>query len=114
MFQYGLDDIILACEESGVIVKFVDELKKHLKLRDLGATDFLLSISITRDRPNPKLWLSSKPCILCKLEVFGMSYPKPIGTPMIPHQHLSKAECPTTPMQKDEMQDIPCMAAVGS
>ena len=47
-----VDDITLACKDLGVIDKFVDELKKHLKLRDLGVTDFLLSMSITRDRPN--------------------------------------------------------------
>ncbi|KAJ3896947.1 hypothetical protein F5879DRAFT_787995, partial [Lentinula edodes] len=50
--------ITLASKNSGVLNKFVIELSKELKLRDLGETTFLLGIGIRRDRPNRKLYLN--------------------------------------------------------
>ena len=44
-----VDNITLASKDAGVIDHFVEELKKHLKLRDLGSPEFLLSIGIIRD-----------------------------------------------------------------
>ena len=43
-----------------------------------------------------------------------MSDCKPVGTPMTPGHTLSKADCPQTLAEKQEMMDIPYMNAVGS
>ena len=43
-----------------------------------------------------------------------MSDCKPVGTPMTPGHTLSKANCPQTLAEKQEMMDIPYMNAVGS
>ena len=109
-----VDDITLASKDASDIDHFVEELKKHLKLRDLGSTEYLLSIGITRDRTAHKLWLNSKQYILRKLEEFSMSDCKPVGTPMTPGHTLSKADCPQTLAEKEEMMNIPYMNAVGS
>lgn len=39
---------------------------------------------------------------------------KPVGMPMTPGHTLSKADSPKTPVEKEEMMDIPYMNAVGS
>lgn len=109
-----VDDITLVSSDSGAIDHFVEELKKHLKLRDLGCTSHLLGMSITRDRSSHKLWLSSKPYILRKLDEFGMNDCKPVGTPMEPGCTLSRADCPQTPEEAAEMKNYPYMTAVGS
>jgi hypothetical protein len=55
-----VDDITLVSKSVETLDKFVAEMSKHFKLRDLGATSFLLGIGITRDRPNRKLYLSQR------------------------------------------------------
>jgi hypothetical protein len=94
--------------------KFVAEMSKHFKLRDLGATSFLLGIGITRDRPNRKLYLSQRQYIVNKLEEFGMMDCKPVGTPMLPGHNLSSQQSPKTPEERQEMENIPYINAVSS
>ena len=101
-----MDDITLASKDSGIINQFVEELQKHLKLRDLGSTNYLLSMGIRCNQKEQKLWLSSKQYILQKLEEFGMSDCKPIGTPMNPGLRLTRKDCPTTEEAIADMADV--------
>ena len=50
-----VDDITLASKSKEAFDKFVVELEKHFKLRDLGETSYLLGMEITRDWDNHKL-----------------------------------------------------------
>jgi len=109
-----VDDITLASKSVETLDWFVAEMSKHFKLRDLGATSFLLGIGITRDRPNRKLYLSQRQYIVNKLEEFGMTDCKPVGTPMLPGHNLSSQQSPKTPEEKQEMKNIPYINAVGS
>lgn len=109
-----VDDMTIASKSGSAIDKFVEELKNHLKLRDLGCTEFLLGVGIRRDRANHKLYLNSKQYILRKLDEFGMNDCNPIGTPMNPGTTLSKEDCPKTPEEIEAMRNIPYMSAVGS
>jgi len=52
-----VDDITLASKSQGALDNFVVELGKHFKLRDLGATTFLLGVEITRKTEERKLYL---------------------------------------------------------
>ena len=50
-------------------VKWVkDELKKHLKLGDLGPVDYLLGVHVTRDRSKRMLCLSQHQAIIDMLK----------------------------------------------
>ena len=109
-----VDDITLASASQAALDTFVEDLAKHFKLRDLGPTSFLLGIEITRDRPKRTIFLSQRQYILNKLEEFGMADCHPVGTPMAPGSSLSKEECPKTPEEMKEMENIPYMNAVGS
>src|ERR1700750_801309 len=44
-----IDDITLASKSNAAIDKTVKELSRHFKLRDLGATKFLLGVEVIRD-----------------------------------------------------------------
>ena len=71
----------------------VAEMSKHFKLRNLGETSFL---SIRRNRPNRKLYLSPRQYIVNKLEEFEMANCKPVGTPMFSGLKLSSEQSPKT------------------
>ena len=109
-----IDDITLAGtsdEENG---KMVAELQKHFKLRDLGATKYLLGIAITRDWDKGTVSLSQRQYILNILERFGMSDCKPVGTPIDPGTPLTKDMSPKTEDEHAEMANVPYLQAVGS
>ena len=106
--------ITLASKSVETLDKLVIEMSKHFKLRDLGATSFLLGIAITRDRANRKLYLSQRQYIINKLEEFGMKDCKPVGTSILPGHNLSVQQSPKTPEEKLEMDGIPYINAVSS
>jgi len=109
-----VDDITLASKSKAKLDEFVVELGKHFKLRDLGDTNYLLGIEITRDRSKRKLYLSQQQYVLNKLDEFKMSDCKPVGTPMLPTQKLSSDQSPKTDDEKAQMKNIPYINAVGS
>jgi hypothetical protein len=47
-----------------------------------------------------------------KLEEFGMTDCKPVGTPMLPGHNLSSQQSPKTPEERQEMENIPYINAV--
>jgi hypothetical protein len=53
------------------------ELGKHFKLRDLGATSFLLGVEITRDRAKRTLHLSQRQYVLDLFDHFGFADSSP-------------------------------------
>jgi transposase InsO family protein len=109
-----VDDITLASKSQAAIDNFVVELGKHFKLRDLGKTNLLLGIEVSRNRAERKLYLSQRQYIVNKLEEFGMTDCKPVGTPMLPGLKLSKGQAPKTEEEKSAMENIPYINAVGS
>ena len=109
-----VDDITLASKSASKLDYFVTELGKHFKLRDLGETTFLLGVEITRKREKRKLYLSQRQYIVNKLEEFGMSDCKPVGTPMLPGSKLSSEDSPVSDDEKAEMENVPYINAVGS
>ena len=54
-----VDDSLGITNSSALYKWFLATLKKNLLIVDLGACSKFLSIIITRDRPNHRLWLSS-------------------------------------------------------
>ena len=109
-----VDDITLASKSKEALDKFVVELQKHFKLRDLGETSYLLGMEIKRDWDNHKLYISQRQYIVNKLAQFNMTDCKPVGTPMAPGMKLTTDDCPKTFEEAKEMEDIPYMSAVGS
>ncbi|GLB39311.1 putative reverse transcriptase (RNA-dependent DNA polymerase) [Lyophyllum shimeji] len=109
-----VDDITLASKCIEALDKFVGELGTHFKLRDLGPTSYLLGIRIERETAQRRIYLSQTQYIVNKLEEFGMTDCKPVGTPMLPGLKLSSSQSPQTVEEKAVMENIPYMNAVGS
>jgi hypothetical protein len=109
-----VDDITLACKDASLIDSTVNELATHFKLRDLGHTEYLLGISIERDRSKRQLSLSQCQYIINMLERYGMSDSKPVSTPMDPGVRLSTSMAPQNDEEVDYMKSVPYLSAVGS
>ena len=109
-----VDDITLASKSKEGLDDFVIELGKHFKLRDLGDTTYLLGVEITRNRSKKKLYISQRQYIVNKIDEFGMTDCKAVGTPMIPNLKLTLDQCPKTEEDKAQMENVPYIKAVGS
>ncbi|GLB43908.1 putative encoded by [Lyophyllum shimeji] len=102
-----VDDITLASKCIEALDKFVGELGTHFKLRDLGPTSYLFGIRIERDPAERRIYLSQTQYIVNKLEEFGMTDCKPVGTPILPGLKLSSSQSPQTVEEKAVMENIP-------
>lgn len=114
IFPIYVDDITLASKSTQKINEVVTELSKHFKLHDLGETDSLLGVHITRDRPNRTIHLSQRQYIVDLLERHGMADCSPVTTPMVPNSSLTKAMCPVTPEDINTMKSHPYINIVGA
>ena len=90
----------------------VQELSKHFKLRDLGATTFLLLVQVKQDLKAHTISLSQSHYVDELLKRFNMEDCNPIKTPLSPGSDLSGLV--PTPSQQENMCFIPYLAAVGS
>jgi hypothetical protein len=109
-----IDDITFASKSTAALDKAVNELSQHFKIRDLGASKFLLGVEIIRDRANRSIALSQRQYIVDMLERYSMSECNPVSTPMAPGTKLSKAMHAQTPAEIEEMRNVPYLNAVGS
>ena len=53
-----VDDMLIVGRDTGKIDKLKKELSKSFEMNDLGLASQILSINISRDKTNGKLWLS--------------------------------------------------------
>ncbi|KAI4334843.1 hypothetical protein L6164_013552 [Bauhinia variegata] len=90
------------------------ELSKSFAMNDLGAAKQILGRKIIHDRKNGKLLLSQQKYIENVLEKFNMGNVKPVDTPLAHHFKLSKKQCPTSKIGKEEMKKVPYASIVGS
>ncbi len=72
------------------LIERSNKLATHFKCRDLGATEFLLGVGITRDRKTRSIALHQRQFILDILERYNMFDCSPVLTPMLPGLVLTK------------------------
>lgn len=68
-----VDDGLCATNSTPLYLWFIEQLSKHLHIVDMGECKKFLSICIVCDRPNRRLWLSSKSYIKELLDQWNMS-----------------------------------------
>ena len=83
-------------------------------MKDLGGACKILGMEIQRDRRAGKLWLSQRRYLEKVLERFNMGNAKPVTTPLSSHFKLTAKQCPTSDVEKEQMQEVPYASAVGS
>ena len=109
-----IDDITLVSADSAMLDQVVADLSSHFKLRDLGRTEFLLSIHIVQDAQSSAISLSQRQYCLDMLERFGLIDCNPVTTPMNPGTRLSASMAPKDDSERDFMADKPYRNAVGA
>ena len=107
-----IDDITLVSKDDAAMDSAVKELSKHFKLRDLGATNWLLAVQVNQDPSRRSISLSQSQYIKELLERFQMDDCNPVKTPLSPGLDLSD-DIPT-PDEQEVMKSIPYLSAVGS
>ena len=109
-----VDDILLACNDIGLLHETKSFLTKHFEMKDLGDASFVLGIQILRDRSQGILGLSQKSYIEKVLSRFGMKGCASTDTPITKGDRFSLKQCPKTDLEIKEMQKIPYSSAIGS
>ena len=109
-----VDDITIVSKDVNKISAVKDELRKSFKIKDLGPSSYLLGIKIDYDRESQTLKLSQRQYIVDMLSRFKLTDCNSVTTPMDPGARLSKALCPKSDDEREEMRTIPYMNAVGA
>jgi hypothetical protein len=96
---------------AGSNMYYINVLKKKLynsfAMKDLGVTNKILGMRITRDRKNRKLTFSQGEYIEKALERFRMKNAKPMSINLASHFKLTKEMCPKTQQEIEYMSRVP-------
>jgi hypothetical protein len=109
-----VEDILLAGNDMDSIVTTKKWLSSTFEMKDMGETNFVLGVKITRDRSKKLLRLSQGTYIKKIHERFHMHYSKPIDTPMEKECTLSLDQCQKNDEEKNQMSKVPYASAIGS
>jgi hypothetical protein len=108
-----VDDLTLACNNLAALTALKDQLKAKFDMRDLGELNYILGLEVHRNRPKRTIWLSQHKHTLDILQRFHHEHCRPVVTPLDPDITLSKIE-DMSQEEKDFMQSVPYLSAVGS
>jgi Reverse transcriptase (RNA-dependent DNA polymerase)/gag-polypeptide of LTR copia-type/Integrase core domain/GAG-pre-integrase domain len=109
-----VDDILLLSNSLMKINSLKKELSQLFDMKDLGEAHFVLGIRIERNRAARTLTLSQSEYVKNVISRFGMSSSHPVSTPLDVSVKLSKADCPATQAEINNMKDVPYQSALGA
>jgi hypothetical protein len=101
------DDMVVAGNTQKVIDGFKEELKKRFEITDLGPLEWLLNFEVRRDRAARTISITQRTYIEAMACKFGQVDSKPVYTPMLPGEVLTKEQTP------DASTKTPYQQAVG-
>ena len=108
-----VDDILLACNDLGLLGETKSFLSRNFEMKDLGEASFVLGIQIHRDRTQNILRLSQQAYIEKILKRFGMQNCKPGNTPVSRGDKFCLDQCPKNDHEAKQMHNIPYASAIG-
>jgi hypothetical protein len=89
-----VDDLLIFSDCMKRLTSVKTELSRRFEMTDLGDTQFILGIQVTRDRTNRTISLSQSDYVRRLLERYGYTNCKTSFTPMEHGLQLTKADCP--------------------
>ncbi|GLJ29753.1 hypothetical protein SUGI_0587340 [Cryptomeria japonica] len=98
----------------GMISELKSQLTAKFEMKDLGVAKYILGMEIRRDRVNRKLWLGQSKYVNSVLQRFNMQNCRPLSVPFTVGMKLSVLDCPTSPLEMEDMSRVPYQSAVGS
>ena len=109
-----VDDILLAANDTDMLVETKQLLFIHFDMKDLGEASYVLGIQILRDRPNGIMILSQQTYIECILKMFNMQSCSFDKAPIVKGDIFSKGQCPHNDIEIDQMKTTPYSLFMGS
>ena len=109
-----VDDMLIAGSDMSEIKKLKKQMSEEFEIKDLGAANQILGMSISRNKENGSLTLSQEKYIEKVLKKFSLNDAKIRSSPLGSHFKLSKAQSPKSDEDKKEMAKVPYASAVGS
>ena len=109
-----VDDMLIIGRNSSRIDRLKNQLSKAFAMKDLGPAKQILGIRIHRERDAKKLYLSQEKYIEKVLRRFNMDKAKAVSSPLATHFKLNTEQCPSTDVEKKDMERVPYASAVGS
>ena len=89
-----VDDILLASNDSDLLIQTKHMLSTHFDMKDLGEASYVLGIKILRNMVNGVLKLSQRTYIEKILKRFNMHNCKSSKALIVKGDKFSKAQCP--------------------
>jgi len=114
MVPVFVDDLLIVSPSKAENARIKVELRKVLKLRDLGEANYFLAVLLERDRSKRQIMLSQTRYIEEMLKRYDFAECSPISTPMDPGVSLSTEHSPKTSEEQEQMRFVPYSHAVGS
>lgn len=102
-----VDDMLIFSNSTAARNATKSALSERFEMTDLGEAHWILNMELTRDRANRTLKLSQRQYIETILDRHGMADCKPVATPMVQNQKLTKLDVP-------EIDPQPYQQALGS
>ena len=109
-----VDDILLASNNSDLLIETKQMLSSHFDMKDLGEASYVLGIQILRNRAKGELKLSQRTYIDKVLKRFNMQSCSPGKAPIVKGDKLSTDQCPQNESEKENMKTVPYSSVVGS
>ncbi|KAK8557131.1 hypothetical protein V6N13_035235 [Hibiscus sabdariffa] len=109
-----VDDILIIGNDIPTLQSIKTWLCSCFSMKDLGEAAYILGVKIYRDRSRRLLGLRQSTYIDKVLKRFSMEESKRGFLPMRHGISLSKEMCPSTPQERERMNQIPYASAIGS
>ena len=109
-----VDEILLIGNDVNLLNIVKEYLNNKFSMKDLGEAAYILGIKIYTDRSRRLLTLSQSTYLKKVLKRFKMEDSKRGLLPSHKGDRLSKAQCPATAIEREEMAGIPYASAIGS
>jgi hypothetical protein len=109
-----VDDILLTSNSPDMMKETKFCLGSKFEMKDMGPTNYVLEIRISRDRDSKLIYLDQENYLEKVLKRFKMEDCRPVSTPVSKGTILNKSMCPTNKTELEEMIVVPYAQAVGN
>ena len=109
-----VDDLVLMSEDMDRVNWVKEKLTQKFEMVDLGPVNTILGLKVRRDLGSGVLTLDQSKYIGQLLVKFGMEDARPLTTPMVVGDKLSREQCAQTQQERAEMKEKPYRSAIGS
>ncbi|KAJ0805682.1 putative RNA-directed DNA polymerase [Helianthus annuus] len=109
-----VDDMLIVGSDMSEIKKLKKQISEEFEMKDFGAANQILGMSIFRNKEDGSLTLPQEKYIENVLEKFSLNDAKIRSTPLGSHFKLSKVQSPKSDEDKEKMAKVPYVSTVGS